>query len=124
VNEVSGLQSGLYLATMRWRAEYASASMRTPLSFSAKWAAVVRITKIVAPHLSLGDAFSRSSGVCGELPPLSCGVIYGAAAIVVNESDSALGQVLLLGGWGQDSRMTSYFSATGGSGHRRMHTAG
>jgi hypothetical protein len=33
-----------------------------------------------------------------ELPPLSCGGIYGAVAIPVEESDSALGQVLLLGG--------------------------
>ena len=33
-----------------------------------------------------------------ELPPLSCGGIYGAAAIGVDESDSTLGQVLLLGG--------------------------
>jgi hypothetical protein len=34
-----------------------------------------------------------------ELPPLSCGGISGALAIAVEESDSAAGQVLLLGGW-------------------------
>jgi hypothetical protein len=33
-----------------------------------------------------------------ELPPLSCGTIHGAAAIAVDESNSASGQVLLLGG--------------------------
>ena len=33
-----------------------------------------------------------------DLPPLSCGGISGAAAIAVDESDSAAGQVLLLGG--------------------------
>jgi hypothetical protein len=33
-----------------------------------------------------------------DLPPLSCGAIGGAAAIAVEESDSAAGQVLLLGG--------------------------
>jgi hypothetical protein len=32
-----------------------------------------------------------------SLPPLSCGTIYGAAAIAVEESQSAAGQVLLLG---------------------------
>jgi hypothetical protein len=33
-----------------------------------------------------------------SLPPLSCGGIWAAAAIAVEESDSAAGQVLLLGG--------------------------
>jgi len=33
-----------------------------------------------------------------ELPPLSCGEICGAAAIAIEESDSAAGQVLLVGG--------------------------
>jgi hypothetical protein len=33
-----------------------------------------------------------------ELPPLSCGGIACAAAVAVDESDSAAGQVLLLGG--------------------------
>jgi hypothetical protein len=33
-----------------------------------------------------------------ELPPLSRGGFYGAAALAVEESDSAAGQVLLLGG--------------------------
>jgi hypothetical protein len=38
-----------------------------------------------------GDVFT-------SLPPLSCGRITGATAIVVKESSSAAGQVLLLGG--------------------------
>jgi len=42
-----------------------------------------------------------------ELPPLSCGAIYGAAAIAVNASDSTLGQVLLLGGYGHNIMGTS-----------------
>lgn len=33
-----------------------------------------------------------------DLPPLSCGVICGAVALAVEESDSPAGQVLLLGG--------------------------
>jgi hypothetical protein len=36
-------------------------------------------------------------GAFVELPQLSCGRIWGAAAIAVDESDSAAGQVLLLG---------------------------
>jgi hypothetical protein len=38
-------------------------------------------------------------GVFTSLPPLSCGGIADAAAIVVEESTSAAGQVLLLGGF-------------------------
>jgi hypothetical protein len=41
---------------------------------------------------------SEEGGAFVDLPPLSCGGIYGAAAIAVEESDSAAGQVLLLGG--------------------------
>jgi hypothetical protein len=43
-----------------------------------------------------------SSGAFGDLPPLSRGAITGAAAIEVEESDSAAGQVLLLGGFDVD----------------------
>jgi hypothetical protein len=45
------------------------------------------------------------SGVNGgftSLPPLSCGGIFGAVAISVEERDSAKGQVLLLGGGDQN----------------------
>jgi hypothetical protein len=41
---------------------------------------------------------SEEGGAFVDLPPLSSGGIYGAAAIAVDESDSAAGQVLLLGG--------------------------
>ena len=41
-----------------------------------------------------------------DLPPLSCGGINGAAAIAVDESDSAAGQVLLIGGSTGQSRST------------------
>jgi hypothetical protein len=41
---------------------------------------------------------SREGGTFVTLPPLSCGGICGAAAIAVEGSDSAAGQVLLLGG--------------------------
>jgi hypothetical protein len=42
-----------------------------------------------------------------SLPPLSCGEIYGAAAIAVEESQSAAGQVLLLGGVGSAGNVLS-----------------
>jgi hypothetical protein len=42
---------------------------------------------------------SEEGGGFADLPPLSCGVIYGAAAVAVEESDSVAGQVLLLGGF-------------------------
>jgi hypothetical protein len=50
---------------------------------------------------------SKEAGAFVELPPLSCGGISYAAAIVVDESDSALGQVLLIGGYDQDLEETS-----------------
>jgi hypothetical protein len=50
---------------------------------------------------------SKGEGAFVELPPLSCGAINGAAAIAVDESHSALGQVLLLGGIDQDHTLTS-----------------
>lgn len=37
-----------------------------------------------------------------ELPALACGEVRGAATAAVKESDSALDQVLLLGGLRQD----------------------
>jgi hypothetical protein len=48
------------------------------------------------------EILSKGAGAFVELPPLSCGEIYGAAAIAVDEIDSALGQVLLLGSDDQD----------------------
>jgi hypothetical protein len=46
-------------------------------------------------------------GAFVDLPPLSCGGIWGAAAIEVEESDSAAGQVLLLGGADEGYRRVS-----------------
>jgi hypothetical protein len=44
------------------------------------------------------EMLSPEEGAFVDLPPLSRGAIYGATAIAVEESDSAAGQVLLLGG--------------------------
>jgi hypothetical protein len=48
------------------------------------------------------EMLSSSEGAFADLPPLSCGGIEGAAAIAVDESDSAAGQVLLLGVFNDD----------------------
>jgi hypothetical protein len=50
---------------------------------------------------------SEEEGAFVDLPPLSCGGIDGASAIVVDESDSAAGQVLLLGGLDGDDALLS-----------------
>mmetsp|Transcript_32288 Transcript_32288/g.51702 ORF Transcript_32288/g.51702 Transcript_32288/m.51702 type:complete len:369 (+) Transcript_32288:583-1689(+) len=52
----------------------------------------------VNPTASVEVLSSRGGDAPMSLPPLSCGGIDGAAAIAVGESDSAAGQVLLLGG--------------------------
>jgi hypothetical protein len=44
----------------------------------------------------------EGGGAFAGLPPLSHGGIYGAAAVAVDESDSAAGQVLLFGGSEED----------------------
>jgi hypothetical protein len=49
--------------------------------------------------LTSSEVGMLSSGAFVDLPPLSRGGIFGAAAIEVDESDSAAGQVLLLGGF-------------------------
>jgi hypothetical protein len=50
---------------------------------------------------------SKGTGAFVELPPLSCGAISFAAAVVVNEDDSVQGQVLLIGGAGHDGTLSS-----------------
>ena len=53
--------------------------------------------------ISSVEMLSSEGGAFVELPPLSCGGIRGPVAIPVEESDSALGQVLLLGGRDEDA---------------------
>jgi hypothetical protein len=44
---------------------------------------------------------------CFVLPPLSCGPITGSVAVAIEESESELGQVLLIGGWFEGGRDSS-----------------
>jgi hypothetical protein len=50
---------------------------------------------------------SKEAGTFVELSPMSCGGTSAAAAIAVEESDSASGKVLLIGGYDQDLEDTS-----------------
>jgi hypothetical protein len=56
------------------------------------------VGNVITTTASVKAISSRGKAVYVSLPPLSCGGIYGAAAIAVEESDSAAGQVFLLGG--------------------------
>jgi hypothetical protein len=107
---------GLDLATMRWEAMPALLCARQDHACCAVRGAVVVLggaavgdgkPKFFAHPTSRVEMLSKGEGGFVELPPLSCGAISGAAAIAVDESQSALGQVLLLGGIGQDSTPTS-----------------
>jgi hypothetical protein len=49
----------------------------------------------------------EGGGAFVDLPPLSCGGIFGAVAIAVDESDSSAGQVLLVGGTDEDTNTGS-----------------
>jgi hypothetical protein len=53
------------------------------------------------------EMLPKVAGTFVELPPLSCGAVHGAAAIAVDESDSALRQVLLLEGRGEHHEQAS-----------------
>jgi hypothetical protein len=101
----------LDLATMRWvpmpalvagRSEHACCAVRGTLVVLGGITQEGGRTSSVEMLSS-----SEEGGAFVELPPLSCGAIYDAAAIAVDESDSAAGQVLLLGGSGDDYRPVS-----------------
>jgi hypothetical protein len=66
----------------------------------------VGVTQGLDVPTSRVEMLSKGAEAFVELPPLSCGAIYSAAAIAVDESRAA-GQVLLLGGRNQDGMATS-----------------
>jgi len=51
--------------------------------------------------------FAKGGVAVTNQPPLSCGGIGGVAAIAVDESDTAAGQVLMLGGFHEDEAFLS-----------------
>jgi hypothetical protein len=106
---------GLDLTTMRWkpmpallcaRRGHACCAVRGALVVLDDWAPGAGVLLGLVPT-SRVEMLPKGAQAFVELPPLSCGAIYGAAAIAVDESDSAAGQVLLLGGWNQYGMSTS-----------------
>jgi hypothetical protein len=90
----------LHLATLRWEPMPALVTARVNHACCAVRGSLV----VLGGRSSDGslassvEMLSSEAGAFVELPPLLCGAIHGAVAIPVEESDSALGQVLLLGG--------------------------
>jgi len=91
---------GLDLATLRWEAmpallsvryvDHACCAVRGALVVLGGAASGGGGSQGLAPT-SRVEMLSEGAGAFVELPPLSCGAIYGAAAITVDESDSTLG---------------------------------
>jgi hypothetical protein len=71
------------------------------------WTPGVGVRQGKSTFTSRVEMLSKGAGAFVELPPLSCGAIQGAAALAVDESHSALGQVLLLGGQTRPNTSTS-----------------
>jgi hypothetical protein len=101
----------LDLATMRWvpmaslvaaRYDHACCAVRGDLVVLGGFTQEGGLTSSVEMLSS-----SEEGGAFVELPPLSCGVMWGAVAIEVDESDSAAGQVLLIGGVDEVYRATT-----------------
>jgi hypothetical protein len=90
----------LDLATLRWEPMPALVTARYGHACCAVRGSLVVLGGLTADgsFASSVEMLSSEGGVFVELSPLSCGRIWGAVAIAVEESDSALGQVLLLGG--------------------------
>jgi hypothetical protein len=94
----------LDLATLRWGGMPALVTGRYGHACCAVRGKLVvlggRTSATGVTSTSSVEMLSSEEGVFVDLPPLSlsCGGIRGAAAIAVEESDSAAGQVLLLGG--------------------------
>jgi len=107
---------GLNLATMRWEAMPALLCARHSHVCCAVRGALVVLGGLTprggalqgpAPT-SRVEMLLKGEGAFVELPSLSCGTIHNcAAAFAVDESHSASGQVLLLGGQDQDNTPTS-----------------
>ena len=108
---------GLDLATMRWKAmpallsarrSHVCCAVRGALVVLGGWVPGVGVSQVhgTAPT-SRVERLSKGAGAFVELSPLPCGTIYNTAAIAVDETYSASGQVLLLGGRAEDFTATS-----------------
>ena len=98
----------LNLATLRWAPMPALVTTRDEHACCAVRGTLVVLGGITSDgsYISCVEMLSKG-GEFAELPPLSCGRIHGAAAIEIEESDSAKGQVLLIGGHTHNSGTVS-----------------
>jgi hypothetical protein len=97
----------LDLATMRWEPIPALVTARFGHACCAVRGTLVVLGGRTAEDATtsvemLSSSDSEEGAAFVDLPPLSCGGIRAAAAVAVEESDSAAGQVLLIGGFDED----------------------
>jgi hypothetical protein len=99
----------LDLATLQWEAILALGVARTNTA-----CCVVRNSLIVIGGRISSDAVTGSVEMVAKggvavtnQPPMSCDGIGGASAVAVDDSDSAAGEVLLLGGFDKDDTVLS-----------------
>jgi len=100
----------LHLATMGWEAMPALRVARLDHACCAVRSSLVVIGgQILSDDVTGSVEMFAEGGVAlpNQPPCLSCGGIGGAAAIAVDESDSAAGQVLLLGEFDEDEEFVS-----------------
>jgi hypothetical protein len=90
----------LDLATLRWEPMPALVGARFDHAYCAVRGALVVLGGVASDcrRTSSVEMLSGEQGAFVNLPSLSCGRICLASAIAVDESDSAAGQVILLGG--------------------------
>ena len=97
----------LDLATLSWEAMPALVEARSDHACFAVRNGLVVMGGFICQVIEGVEMLAEGGGVFTGQPPLTCGGIAGAAAIGADESDSAAGQVLLLGGYGEDYRPVS-----------------
>jgi len=99
----------LDLATLRWEGMSALVDARSDHACCAVRNDLFIIGGATPENDVIGsvEMLAEGEGSFMGQPPLECGGIGGAVAIVANESDSAAGQVLLLGGYGADDETVS-----------------
>jgi hypothetical protein len=101
----------LNLATLSWEPMPALVTARSLHACCAVRGALVVLGGVAAGGRRTSSvemlSSSEEGGAFVDLPPLSCGGIYGAVAVAVKESDSAAGQVLLLGGRDEENNALS-----------------
>jgi hypothetical protein len=94
----------LHMPTLRWEAMPALVDACSDHACCAVRNGLVVIGGSTIHRNMIGsvEMLAEGEGSFTSQPPLSCGGMAGAVAIAVKESGSTAGQVLLLGGYGED----------------------